>query len=117
RAGPAEATRKRPGCRLSALGSVGATGLVIMRLFPGTKFDQPPKCDRCGALETNCACPPLPADRIPPETQTARLAVEKRRKGKVVTIIRGLSAAGNDLPVLLSRLKSHWGAGGTIAGE
>jgi translation initiation factor 1 len=88
-----------------------------MRLFTGTKFDQPPKCDRCGALETNCACPPLPADRIPPETQTARLAVEKRRKGKVVTVIRGLPAAGNDLPALLSRLKSHCGAGGTIDGE
>ena len=88
-----------------------------MRLFTGTKFDQPPKCDRCGALETDCACPPLPAARIPPAEQVARLAVEKRRKGKVVTVIRGLLAAGNDLPALLSRLKSQCGAGGTIEGE
>ena len=88
-----------------------------MRLFTGTKFDQPPKCDRCGALEADCTCPPLPAARIPPESQTACLSVEKRRKGKVATVIRGLSAAGNDLPTLLSRLKSRCGAGGTIDGE
>jgi len=88
-----------------------------MRLFTGTKFDQPPKCDRCGALESDCACPPLPAARIPPAGQLARLAVEKRRKGKVVTVIRGLLAAGNDLPALLSRLKSQCGAGGTLQEE
>ena len=46
--------------------------------------------------------------------QTVQLRVEKRRKGKVVTVVRGLSAAGNDLPSLLSRLKSQCGAGGTI---
>jgi translation initiation factor 1 len=46
--------------------------------------------------------------------QTVRLKVETRRKGKVVTVIRGLSAQGNDLPLLLSQLKSRCGAGGTI---
>ena len=85
-----------------------------MRLFEGTPYYQPPKCDRCGALEADCACPPLPAARIPPAEQAARLAVEKRKKGKAVTVIRGLSAVGNDLPALLSRLKSQCGAGGTI---
>lgn len=35
----------------------------------------------------------------------------------MVTVVRGLSAAGNDLPGLLSRLKSTIGAGGTIEGE
>ena len=71
-------------------------------------------CDRCGELETDCKCPPLPAACVPPAKQTARLTVEKRRKGKVVTVIRGLSANGNDLPSLLSQLKSRCGAGGTI---
>jgi translation initiation factor 1 len=85
-----------------------------MRLFAGTPFDQPPKCDRCGMLSGECACAPLPAGRIPPQQQTARLAVEKRRKGKVVTVIRGLAAAGNDLPELLGKLKSQCGAGGTL---
>lgn len=85
-----------------------------MRLFAGTPFDRPPKCDRCGELETDCKCVPLPAARIAPTNQTARLAVEKRQKGKVVTVVRGLSAAGNDLPSLLSQLKARCGAGGAI---
>ena len=91
-----------------------------MRLFEGTPFYQPPKCDRCGLLETDCRCPPLPsapAPRIAPTSQTARLAIEKRKKGKVVTVIRGLPAEGNDLDELLTRLKSQCGAGGTIKDE
>ena len=51
---------------------------------------------------------------IPPEKQTARLAIEKRKKGKMVTVIRGLPEVGNDLPALLTRLKNACGAGGTI---
>jgi translation initiation factor 1 len=50
----------------------------------------------------------------PPEKQTARLAVEKRKKGKVVTVVRGLQAEVNDLPALLGQLKAAWGAGGTV---
>jgi translation initiation factor 1 len=85
-----------------------------MRLFAGTPFDRLPTCDRCGLIEVDCKCSPLAGPRVPPAQQTARLAVEKRRKGKVVTVIRGLSAAGNDLPALLKRLKSQCGAGGAI---
>ena len=88
-----------------------------MRLFEGTPYDQPPKCDRCGELEADCTCPPPAAARIPPEKQVARLAVEKRRKGKIVTVIRGLSATASDLPALLSLLKSQCGAGGTLDEE
>jgi translation initiation factor 1 len=88
-----------------------------MRLFAGTPFDQPPKCDRCGALESDCTCPPLPASQIPPEQQTARLSLEKRKQGKVVTVVRGLSADGNDLPALLTRLKTTCGAGGALDGD
>jgi translation initiation factor 1 len=50
----------------------------------------------------------------PPEKQTARLAVEKRKKGKIVTVVRGLAAEENDLPALLGRLKAACGAGGTV---
>ena len=88
-----------------------------MRLFAGTPFDRPPKCERCGQLEADCMCPKQPAAWISPEKQTARLAVEKRKKGKVVTVIRGLAAEANDLPALLSKLKSQCGAGGTIDGD
>jgi translation initiation factor 1 len=79
-----------------------------MRLFAGTPYDRPPKCERCGALESDCKCPRLAAG------QAVRLAVEKRKKGKLVTVIRGLTAKNNDLPALLSRLKSQCGAGGAV---
>ncbi|MCA9154613.1 MAG: translation initiation factor [Pirellulaceae bacterium] len=88
-----------------------------MRLFAGTQWDQPPRCERCGELEEVCQCPPPPAPRIPPEKQTARIAVEKRKKGKLVTVVRGLPAEGNDLPELLTKLKNHCGAGGTLKDE
>ncbi len=84
------------------------------RLFAGTEFFQPAKCDRCGELEENCDCAPEPKPRIPPEQQTAKLAIEKRKKGKFVTIVRGLPAEGNDLPELLTTLKTACGAGGSI---
>lgn len=85
-----------------------------MRLFEGTQFDRPPVCDRCDKLESECKCVPEPTPRLAPEKQTARLQVEKRKKGKTVTAIRGLSAEDNDLPELLTTLKTKCGAGGTI---
>lgn len=88
-----------------------------MRLFEGTPWDRPPRCDNCGELEEQCTCPPPAPERIPPGKQTARIAIEKRRKGKVVTVVRGLSAQGNDLPELLSQLKLFCGAGGTLKDE
>lgn len=89
-----------------------------MRLFEGTPFDRPPRCETCGGLVAECVCPPPAPVLIPPSQQTARLAVEKRKKGKRVTVVRGLSEDGNDLPALLTTLKSLCGAGGTLqAGE
>lgn len=89
-----------------------------MRLFEGTKWDRPPRCERCGQLEEDCSCPPPPFRKLAaPEKQTARINVEKRKKGKIVTVIRGLPAEENDLPALLGRLKSACGAGGTIKND
>lgn len=88
-----------------------------MRLFAGTPWDRPPRCERCGELESACRCPPLPkhaTPRVPPEKQRARVAVEKRARGKLVTVVRGLAAADNDLAALLTQLKSACGAGGTV---
>jgi translation initiation factor 1 len=84
-----------------------------MRLFEGTEFEIPPKCDRCGELEKDCQCPPLPNAQLPPEKQQLRIALEKRKKGKWVTVIRGL-AEFNEHSTLLTQLKNHCGAGGTI---
>jgi translation initiation factor 1 len=86
-------------------------------IFAGTKWDLPPRCERCGELEAACRCPPLappPPVRVPPGQQTARLSIENRNRGKAVTVIRGLAAADNDLPELLTRLKTACGAGGTL---
>lgn len=85
-----------------------------MRLFEGTPLDRPPRCEQCGELEADCRCPPAPPPRTAASEQTARLAIEKRKKGKVVTLVRGLSVDGNDLPELLTQLKAGCGAGGTL---
>ena len=91
-----------------------------MRLFEGTDYDRPPTCERCGQLEQDCACPPPPPppkQLTPPEQQRATLALEKRKKGKVVTVIRGLPAAENDLSDLFTKLKTACGAGGAVKGD
>jgi translation initiation factor 1 len=86
------------------------------RLFAGTPFDRPPRCERCGELESVCRCPPIVPEpvRLPPETQTARLRLEKRAKGKLVTVVANLDPEGNDLPALAAKLKDTCGAGGTV---
>jgi translation initiation factor 1 len=52
--------------------------------------------------------------RIAPELQTARVSLEKRPKGKLVTLIGALDPEGNDLQALASRLKAACGTGGTL---
>ena len=88
-----------------------------MRLFQGTELDRPPRCERCGELESDCGCPPEPEPLIPPEKQTARIAVEKRKKGKVVTVIRGLDLDPAGFKTLLKKLKTRIGSGGTLKGD
>jgi len=61
-----------------------------------------------------CAAVPEEPVRVAPETQTARLRVEKRAKGKTVTVVAGLDPLGNDLPALASQLKTRCGVGGTV---
>ena len=88
-----------------------------MRLFAGTPWDHPPTCEKCGRLEEECQCPPAeapPAPLIPPDKQTARVHVEKRKRGKFVTVVSGLDPKGNDLPALLSTLQAACGAGGAL---
>jgi translation initiation factor 1 len=88
----------------------------MTRLFAGTPWDRPPTCERCGRLESECTCPPAvdAPVRLPPESQTARLRVEKRARGKVVTVVGNLDPGGNDLPSLAAELKAKCGTGGTV---
>ncbi len=85
-----------------------------MRLFAGTPFDRPPTCDRCQKLESDCLCLPEPVPSKPPAKQLARIRLEKRKNGKWVTTIRDLDPTGDHLTNLLTQLKNHCGAGGTI---
>lgn len=87
-----------------------------MGLLQGTIFDRPPHCPKCDMLEAECECPPESPQSVlvDPGKQTAKLSLERRKKGKVVTVVRGLAASDNDLPKLLTQLKDYCGAGGTI---
>jgi translation initiation factor 1 len=86
----------------------------MMRLFEGTAFDRPPRCEICGELEADCTCPPPAVVEIPPEKQAVRLQVENRKRGKQVTAIRGLRLSEAGLASLLTTLKNSCGAGGAI---
>jgi len=97
----------------------------MTRLFAGTAFDIPPRCDDCGELRSDCACTAeqkaamdakrkREAQRLPPEQQTARVSVQKRKGGRQATDIEGLTAEANDLPALLSTLQADCGTGGTV---
>ena len=97
----------------------------MTRLFAGTPFDIPPECDDCGKLESECACTPeekaaveaqrqRDADRLPPEKQTARVTIQKRKGGRKATVVEGLTAKANDLPDLLATLQTACGTGGTV---
>ena len=90
-----------------------------MRLFAGTPFDEPPTCERCGQPESACKFPPVLIQKTAKmlDKKTVKLSVEKRKKGKVVTLVRGLSANTDDLLVLLTQLKNQCGAGGTLDGN
>lgn len=97
----------------------------MTRLFAGTPFDIPPSCDDCGKPESDCVCTAKQkaeadskrkrdAARIPPGEQTAIVKTDKRKGGRIVTVIEGLTSAANDLPAVLSRLQTACGAGGTV---
>ena len=97
----------------------------MTRLFAGTPFDIPPQCDDCGKLESDCVCTAehkasraaaeqRAADRLPPSEQTARISVQKRKGGRMVTVVEGLTAKANDLSAVLTKLQAACGTGGTV---
>ena len=114
----------------------------MSRLFAGTSFDQPRKCERCGKSKAECRCLDLPAKKkmsggggkqsevrldsglvlnsktaLPPESQVARIRMEKRKGNRMVTVITGLEHVGNDLPGLCTELKQLLGTGGSVQGR
>lgn len=62
----------------------------------------------CGGL------PPEICEQLNKEEQFVKIKVEKRRYGKEVTIIEGLSGSDTELKKIASELKSKLAAGGTV---
>jgi translation initiation factor 1 len=87
-------------------------------LFDGTPLERPVLCERCGKDVKECDCPPVEEQQVepetPPEKQRLKLRTEKRKRGKVVTVVAGLSGSSQQKQLLLSELKDLCGAGGTI---
>ena len=86
----------------------------MTRLFAGTPFDIPPRCDRCGELEEACKCEPLAPERMPAEKQSAKVRSDRRKHKRMVTVVWGLDSVACDLPNLLSKLKAACGSGGSL---
>ncbi len=88
-------------------------------------FDRPPRgtvfsshkretCPRCGHPEGACAC----SASIPAPAGPVRVLREtKGRKGKGVTVVRGLVLQRDELKTLAKRLKQVCGTGGTVKGD
>ena len=87
-----------------------------MGLFDGTPLERPVVCERCGADTRDCGCTaqsPQLVD-IPPAEQSLSVSLEKRKRGKLVTLVSGLTGSAAQNKQLLKALKDDCGAGGTL---
>lgn len=66
-------------------------------------------CSTCGLPEELCMC-----EEIAREQQRIKIFSDKRRYGKVVTIVEGIDAADIDIEDLAKKLKTKCAAGGTV---
>ncbi len=86
----------------------------MTRLFAGTPFDRPPRCETCQELESDCQCPPPPHRWLAADQQTATVRTDKRKGGRVVTLVRELKPDETDYSSLLKSLKDACAAGGAV---
>lgn len=87
-----------------------------MGLFDGTPLERTVVCQRCGADARQCGCTddsPQLAD-VPPAQQPLGVSLEKRKRGKLVTLIAGLTGSVAQNKQLLKVLKDDCAAGGTL---
>ncbi len=85
-------------------------------LFDGTPLERPVTCEVCEQPLDQCTCPRDEAGAVLlPKDQPARIRREKRRAGKIVTVITGLNPAASDLQAILRQLKSACAAGGRVS--
>ncbi|MFQ6106706.1 MAG: stress response translation initiation inhibitor YciH [Thermoplasmata archaeon] len=66
-------------------------------------------CPVCGLPQELCMC-----EEIAREQQRIKIFSDRRRYGKVVTIVEGIDAADIDIEDLAKKLKTKCAAGGTV---
>jgi len=66
-------------------------------------------CPKCGLPKEICVC-----EDIAREQQRINIAVDKRRYGKMMTIVDGINPHELDIDALISNLKTICACGGTI---
>ncbi len=68
-------------------------------------------CLTCGLPKELCVC-----ETIAKESQRIKVYTEKRKFGKIHTIVEGIDSHEVDLRSLGKKLKSHLACGGTVKG-
>ncbi len=87
-------------------------------LFDGTPLERPVTCAVCGKTLDQCSCPRNDdGDVLLPKDQPVRIQSEKRKKGKIVTVVSGLDKSASDLNSILKELKKVCAAGGTMTDD
>ena len=66
-------------------------------------------CPKCGLPQDLCVC-----ETIAKEEQRIRVRKEKKRYGKLITIVEGLDKSTIDIKDVAKKLKSKLACGGTV---
>jgi translation initiation factor 1 len=66
-------------------------------------------CAKCGLPLELCVC-----ETIAREAQKIRISIEKKRYGKISTIVQGIDAKDINIKDLAKKLKSELACGGTV---
>ena len=66
-------------------------------------------CPKCGLPKELCVC-----EEIAKEQQKIEISVDKRRYGKMMTIVEGINSNDLDIDALITKLKKKCASGGTI---
>ncbi|MCU0650792.1 MAG: hypothetical protein MUC52_00965 [Candidatus Omnitrophica bacterium] len=72
-------------------------------------------CPECGRPAAQCACARIKKDAPPKDCTALSIRYEtKGRKGKGVTVIKGLALSVNELEELAGKFKRRFGTGGSV---